>query len=173
MILGDVLATIAIVLFSALAAWAGGLLAALLFSERTEQASNDFEHRAWPMFFLGLVVAGVLSVVGIGLAAVQHPVTSYTAFVLFGLIALVAVFGSGGLFRLVARRVRKTGGADQDYAAIAKAGMLLIAAQLFPVLGTFILAPFLFFASFGAGLRALVMFRRRHSIESPPIAETP
>jgi hypothetical protein len=170
MILGDVLATIAVVFFAAFAVWAGGLLAALLFPDRTEQASHDFEHRPWVSFFLGLLGLGAVVVFGLVLIAVQKPLTSSVAVVAYGAALLVSVFGMGGLYRLVARRVRKTGGAESDYAALARAGLLVVGA----LVGTFLLTPYVIVASFGAGLRAILLFRRRHSpVEAPPQPETP
>jgi len=95
MILGDVLATIAIIVFSGLAAWAGGMLAALLFPERTRRSSVDFEERPWGTFFIGLGLLIPVSLLGAVLfaAAPSRPV----GFVLYAAALGVAVFGTGGL----------------------------------------------------------------------------
>lgn len=170
LLMGDVLATVAIIVLSGLAAWAGGLLAALLFPERTEQASFDFEYRAWSTFFIGL---GAMAVVGF-VAVVLYgppPTRPIGAFVFMAMLG-VALFGTGGLFRLVARRVRRTGGSQSDYGALARAGLLLTCAELLPFFGWFLLLPFVLISSFGAGCRAVFFYRRRHSaVEAPPPAE--
>jgi hypothetical protein len=98
------------------------------------------------------------------------PVRAIGAGVWFGIVG-VALFGSGGLFRLIARRVRKSGGAESDYQALAKAGMLVIAAELLPFFGWFLLLPYVLIASFGAGCRKMFFYRLRHTAEAPPTAE--
>ncbi len=166
---GDVQATVAIVLFSGLAAWAGGLLSALLFPDRTEQASFDFEYRPWATFFIGLGLMLVFVTIGALLYAIP-PTRAFGAAVWFGVVG-VALFGTGGLFRLIARRVRKNGGAGSDYQALAKAGMLVIAAELMPFFGWFLLLPYVLITSFGAGCKKLFFYRVRHGAEAPPTAE--
>ena len=101
LLLGDVLATIAIIVFSGLAAWAGGVLSALLFPDRTEQASYDLEHRPWGTFFLGLLVAVVVTFVGAVLFGI--PATRAIGAFVWLVAVGVAVFGTGGLFRLFSR----------------------------------------------------------------------
>lgn len=169
MILGDVFATIAVILFSGLAAWAGGLISAILFPQRTERASLDFENRPWATFLIGL---GLLAVFGFFATLLFLPAATrgLGAFCYAGMLG-VAVFGSGGLFRLVARRVSDHGGATSDYQAMAKAGLLVIAAELLPVFGWFLLLPYVLVASFGAGCRALVKGRIRTTTEAPPVVE--
>ncbi len=169
LLFGDVLATIAIVIFSGVAAWAGGLLSALLFPDRTEQASFDFEYRPWGTFFIGLGLMAVFFTLG-ALMYAAPPVRLLGVGVWFGIVG-VALFGSGGLFRLIARRVRKNGGAETDYHALAKAGMLVVAAELLPLFGWFLLLPYVLIASFGAGFKKLFFYRVRHSVEAPPQAE--
>ncbi|MEX2244038.1 MAG: hypothetical protein WD716_09365 [Fimbriimonadaceae bacterium] len=172
-ILGDVLATIAIILFSGLAAWAGGLLSAMIFPERTERASNNFEYRPWATFFIGLALMLVSSFFGAVLFGIPNPVSRFLGGAIFAAILGIAVFGSGGLYRLVARRVRTSGGAETDYHSLAKAGMLVVAAELLPFFGWFLLFPYVLIASFGAGCMALGRpARKRVSIaDGPPPAE--
>jgi hypothetical protein len=169
LLFGDVLATIAMVLFSGFAAWAGGLLSALLFPDRTEQASFDFEYRPWATFFIGLALLLVVVTVGAVLYAIP-PVRAIGVGLWFGTVG-VALFGSGGLFRLIARRVRKSGGAQTDYHALAKAGMLVVAAELLPFFGWFLLLPYILVTSFGAGCKKLFFYRVRHTVDAPPTPE--
>lgn len=167
MILGDVFATVAIIVFSGLAAWAGGVIAAILFPGRTERASLDFENRPWGIFFIGLGVMTALTLLAIVLTA---PVaTRGIAFVIYAGILGVGVFGSGGLFRLMARRVSDNDGAPSKYHAIAKGGALVVAAELLPVFGWFMLFPYVLIASFGAGILAMFGGRTRQPIEAPPV----
>jgi hypothetical protein len=166
---GDVWATVAIIVFSGLAAWAGGVLSALLFPDRTEQASYDFEYRPWGTFFIGLGLMAIASFVGVVLFG-PAPTRAF-GFIVFGAILGVAVFGTGGLFRLIARRVLKNGGAQSEYQAIAKAGLLVVTAELLPVFGWFLLLPYVLVASFGAGFKKLFFYRVRHTIEAPPQPE--
>ena len=172
LLLGDVLATVAIIVLSGLAAWAGGLLSALLFPERTERASLDFEYRPWVTFFIGLGLMAVAAFVATVLftPAVTRAIGAFLYFAILG----IAVFGSGGLFRLIARRVHRAGGAESEYRALAKAGMLVTGAELLPLFGWFLLLPFVLISSFGAGCRAMFFYRQRHSTaEAPPHVEAP
>lgn len=168
MILGDVFATIAIIVFSGLAAWAGGLMSAILFPQRTERASLDFEHRPWVTFLVGLGLMTVFGTLGAVLFG-PAPTRGLGGFV-FAAILGVAVFGSGGLYRLMGRRIRDNDGGTSTYQSIAKGGMLVVAAELLPVFGWFLLLPYVLIASFGAGCRAMVGGRRRVS-DAPPFVE--
>ena len=162
LVLGDVFATVAIVVFSGLAAWAGGLLAAILFPERTERASLDFEQRPWVTFWIGLgmmLVASAIATVIVGI-----PATRGIGFGLYAAILGVGVFGSGGLFRLIARRVSDHSGAPSSYQALAKAGMLVVAAELLPFFGWFLLLPYVLISSFGAGVMAILRGTQRVTV---------
>ena len=169
MILGDVFATIAVILFSGLSAWAGGLMAAILFPERTERASLDFENRPWVTFLIGLGLMVLFVTIGIVLY-IPAVLRGLSLFVFASIIG-VAVLGSGGLFRLMARRVNNNGGASSNFQAIAKGGALVVSAELLPVFGWFLLFPYVLVASFGAGCRAMVRGRVRRTVEAPPRAE--
>ncbi len=171
LLFGDVLATIAMVLFSGLAAWAGGLLSALLFPDRTEQASFDFEYRPWGTFFIGLGLMLVFVVIGAVLYAV--PAVRLLGVGVWFSVVGIALFGSGGLFRLIARRVRGSGGAQSDYQALAKAGMLVVAAEMLPFFGWFLLLPYVLITSCGAGCKKMFFYRVRHTVDAPPTPEAP
>jgi hypothetical protein len=166
LISGDVQAIVAIIVFSGLAAWAGGVIAALLFPARTERASLDLEHRVWPTFFVGLAFMLVLVTFAVVLSPL--PATRWLAFLIYSGVIGVGVFGTGGLFRLIARRIQDNNGSASNYGAIAKGGALVVAAELLPVFGWFLLFPFVLIASFGAGCKALVRNRARQ-IEAPPV----
>jgi hypothetical protein len=169
LLLGDVLATISIIVFSGLAAWAGGVLSALLFPDRTEQASFDFEFRPWGTFFIGLGLA--LGVTFVGAMLFGIPATRAIGAFVWLVGVGIAVFGTGGLFRLVARRIRKSDGASGDYQAITRAGLLVCVAELMPFFGWFLLFPWVLITSLGAGCKKLFFYRVRHRVDAPPQPE--
>ena len=169
LVLGDVFATIAVILFSALAAWAGGMLSAILFPERTKRASNDFLTHPWMTFFIGLgVIVPSFVIATIAFNATHlRPIGAALYVLMLGL----AVFGSGGLTRAIASRVRKSGGAGSEFQALAKGGALVIATELLPFFGWFALLPFVLISTFGAGFMALVRGKEMKAFTAPPSVE--
>ena len=142
-------------------------MAAILFPARTERASLDFENRPWGTFFIGLGLMSVLVFLAVIMSA---PIaTRWIAFLIYSGVIGVAVLGSGGLFRLMARRVSDNEGATTKYHAIAKGGALVVAAELLPVFGWFLLFPYVLIASFGAGCRAMFGRAVARPIEAPPV----
>ena len=165
--IGDVLFFSIAVFGSLTAAWAGAVLAAILFPERTHKASKDFEDHPWLTFLIGLVTLAPLVFLAAVLA--QQPPFSALAIVLVLAILAVTVLGSGGVARLVARRVEEQGGAQSSYHAIAKGAALVVIAEFIPVFGWFLVFPYVLIASFGAGLKSL--FRKRAVVQAPPATE--
>ena len=165
---GDVFFLILAIVGGLTAAWAGSVLTAMLFPQKTEQASHDFEDRAWSMFLLGLVTFAPLFIMGI--AMMQNPVLRIVAIPLLLAILSVSMIGSGGLVRLVARRIDDHGGAQSNYQAIAKGAALVFIAEFLPFFGWFFIFPFVLIASFGAGIKT-VLVKKRAAVEAPPTAE--
>ena len=130
----------------------------------------DFENRAWKTFFIGLAM--LVPVVVISIVLINNAVQVIGFPLLVGAVG-VAVFGSGGLTRLVARRVSDHGGGTSSYQALAKGGALIVLAELMPVFGWFMVMPYVLVSSFGAGV--LVIFRRPVKVEvaAPPSPEAP
>ena len=172
MIVGNVLLIALIALTSAAASWAGAVLSAILFPERTERASMHFENRAWKTFFLGLLMFVPIVFIGIALTDAGLQVISIP---LFAAVIGISIFGTGGLTRLVARRINDHGGSESSYQALAKGGLLIVLAELLPVFGWVVIFPYVLIASFGAGVFALFGRRRLVIVEAgaPPTTEAP
>ena len=170
MIVGNVLLIALIVVTSAAAGWAGAVLSAILFPERTERASMHFENRAWKTFFLGLLMFAPLVIIGARLTVESLQVISIP---LFAAVIGISILGSGGLVRLVARRIHDHGGSGSSYQALAKGGLLIVLAQLLPVFGWVVIFPYVLISSFGAGVFALFGGRKVATVEAgaPPTAE--
>ena len=172
MIVGNVLLIALIVITSAATGWAGAVLSAILFPERTERASMHFENRAWKTFFLGLLMFVPIVIIGVFLANNGLQIISIP---LFAAVIGISIFGTGGLVRLVARRIHDHGGSGSSYQALAKGGLLIVLAELLPVFGWVVIFPYVLIASFGAGVFALFGRRRLVIVEAgaPPTAEAP
>ncbi|MCH8978521.1 MAG: hypothetical protein IH945_04675 [Armatimonadetes bacterium] len=170
MIVGNVLLIALIVITSAATGWAGAVLSAILFPERTERASMHFENRAWKTFFLGLLMFVPIVFIGVALTGAGYQVISIP---LFAAVIGISIFGTGGLVRLVARRVHDHGGSTSSYQAIAKGGLLVVLAELLPIFGWVVIFPYVLIASFGAGVFVLFGRRKVATVETgaPPTAE--
>ncbi len=170
MIVGNVLLIALIVVTSAATGWAGAVLCAILFPERTERASMHFENRAWKTFFLGLLMfVPIVFIASERFMAGQQII----ALPIFAAVIGISLFGTGGLVRLVARRINDHGGSGSSYQAMAKGGLLIVLAELLPVFGWVVIFPFVLIASFGAGVFAIFGRRRAARVEAgaPPTPE--
>ena len=167
MTIGDVLLLCVGIFGSLTAAWAGAVLSAILFPERTHKASKDIEDHPWGTFFIGLGIIVPLSVLAFVLAA---PPFSPLAVLLIISILAIASLGSGGMARLVARRIDDQGGAKSSYQAITRGAALIMVAEMLPVVGWMLVFPYVQIASFGAGVKSL--FKKHVAITAPPTVET-
>ncbi len=166
LILGDVFATVAIVVFAGLSIWASGVLVAIVFRERTLVSAKAFEQSFWKTFVLGLAVGVPATFFGLVLA--ESAVLRLFAFGVFGLMIATMLFGSGGLTKCLANRVLAAGGAKSEYEALSKGGLLFVLLALLPFFGWFIIMPLMLVTSLGAGVKAL--FRTQKTVSVPEAA---
>jgi hypothetical protein len=107
-----------------------------------------------------------VGVVSVGLLASPLPPAKLLGWIgILGLSAIAAV-GSAGLATLASERHRAMAPDSTAYASLSKSTATIVIAGLVPILGWFLIVPFLVFASTGAGIAAL-----RH--RQPEAAETP
>jgi len=168
-IYGNVVAIVATVVGSALAAWATMILAALIFPNKSAMSARRIESEPWKLFFAGLGTTIVLSVPVLILLNLPWPAAKTLGFVALCCVLALSAVGSGGLAKLVSERLRHAGGADRPYQALSKSAMLIVMVSILPVFGWFFLAPITFCLSLGAGVLSLL----GKSVVNVPAPEAP
>ena len=156
LIFGDVVATLAIIMGTAVAMWGAMILSALLFPHKSAVSARRIESEPWKMGFAGLVASFILAVPILILLNLPNPAAKTLGFIALCFVLGISIIGSGGLAKLVSERVRESGGADRPYQGLARGGMLVVASCFFPVFGWFFLAPLAFLVTLGAGVMSIV-----------------
>jgi hypothetical protein len=164
--IGDSFAIVALIAGVCLSAWALIMAVALVFPGKAANARNRLVHRPWASFFLGMAIwltAGLLSA-----AFLANPLPLAKLLGWMGMLTLlsIAAVGSAGLATLASERLRALAPDQTAYAHLSKSAAYIIVAGLVPMLGWFLIVPFLIFASTGAGTVAL-MQRSRSAIQTP------
>lgn len=155
LIVGDVLATIAILLAFAGAAYGGMVLSGLLFKTHSATTAKQLEAHPVISGFFGLFVL-LPAIVFIGvLFSLKLPIATFVGLITLGFVLLAATIGSGGIARLVSQRILKEDPAVNSFAALSKAAGLLTLACIMPFFGWFFVAPLFLILSIGAGTMAL------------------
>lgn len=151
LVLGDVMAVIAILIGFALSAWGGMMLSALFFPSKAREAAARIESRPFATFAWGLAYGLPLSLFGIALLSAPQPVAKVIGFVMLMIVVLVGMVGSGGVATIAAQRIEHLGGATTRFHGLARGGMLAVFACLMPIFGWFFLAPVMLILCVGAG----------------------
>ncbi|HEX8237138.1 MAG TPA: hypothetical protein VF600_14365 [Abditibacteriaceae bacterium] len=155
MTIGDVLAVVAGIGSTCVAAWALLLGMALLFHRRAGLAQQNFERSPWRVLATGFVLA----LLGIGgtLVLLNQPngILKLAGWaLLLGVLGLSAL-GASGLALLLGNCVQRSEPTMSDFGALLRGAGLLIAAALVPLLGWFFIVPLTIIMSAGAGWCAL------------------
>jgi hypothetical protein len=169
---GDVLAYISLLAAILVTLWAAILTVGLVFSAKTDHASQLLERAPGKAIGLGVVLA----LVGVGLGTVllnsKNGLLMLIGWVLLGLTLGIAMMGSAGLAKIVSLRMQSLAPTQSRLALLARGGALLIAAGALPAVGWVLFFPLQLFASLGAGFQALTA-RERLPYEQPaPQAQT-
>lgn len=153
--IGDVLAVVGIVVATVLSLWALVLAVALLFQTRAERARARIECSPGRVTLRGALMALVLGV--LVAALLNHPsgLLKMVGWVVYLLLLVVGAVGFSGLAALVAQRLARMEPSLTPYAALSRGALLCVLTTLVPVLGWFVVAPLMGFASLGAGVEAL------------------
>lgn len=156
LVLGDVVATVAILIGFLAAAWGSMILAALLLPRHSQRGARRIERSPIVCLLVGLVLTLPTALVGIILMNLRNPVASLAGFlVLMGLL-FAASIGSGGLARLASERVAASGGSPSEFGSMAKGAGLVTLALAMPFFGWLFLAPLSIILAIGASALALV-----------------
>ena len=167
MAIGDAMIALAVFFGTGATLWAVLLVLDLLFPRRVEASAHLVQTASGKSFGIGVLLAGVGVVLGLGLLNGAGPLKLF-GIILLGFLAVVASLGSAGIARIVSERVRdRTVSASIDINRLGdrardvslpdmKTGAaLLIGAGMLPVIGWFFIFPVLFVLSVGVGVQAL------------------
>jgi hypothetical protein len=164
--IGDVLAIVAVLAGICLSAWALILAVALVFPRKADQARSTLVHHPWASFFIGLILWATVGLFGFILTAQAFPPAKLLGWTIVMPLLSVASVGSAGLAGLAAQRLRHLAPDQTAYVNLSRSAAFIVLAGLVPLLGWFLIVPFLIFASTGAGVAALVT-REDVSMEAP------
>lgn len=170
LILGDVVAVIAILVGTFVTGMALVLTFALVFTSRVEIASERLQQRPGRCLSTGLLLLLVLGGLGTFLLNAVPPVRELGSLFLL-LLASVSALGLGGLAHLLGRQIRTWEPSLSPYGGLVRAAAIIVLACLFPVLGWFLVAPLMLMAGLGAGAFALTrrVPRRGASFDLPSL----
>lgn len=164
--IGDSFAIVALLGGICLSAWALIMAVALVFPGKARSARGRLVNKPWVSFVVGLLIWASVGVVSAGMLASPMPLAKLIGWMgILGLASIAAV-GSAGLATLASERLRALAPDQTPYASLSKSAAYIVIAGLVPILGWFLIVPFLIFASTGAGTAALLI-RDRRSAEVP------
>ncbi len=164
--IGDSFAVVALLGGICLSAWALMMAIALVFPGKAEHAKSRLVNRPWASFFIGLLIWATVGIVSIAFLASPLPPAKLVGWMGILGLASVAAIGSAGLASLASERLKALAPEQTHYACLSKSAAYIVISGIVPVLGWFLIVPFLIFASTGAGMAALLV-RDRQTAESP------
>lgn len=153
LIIGDVFAIIASIVFICLSIWATILASSLLFSNKVKHAQTSFETKPGAVF-------------GIGFAILLFTVVTYSVMFPFPLLRLVGtaglalvlsigLMGAGGLAKVLGNRISPLDPNVSEFKNLARGAGLMVVLTLVPIVGWFFLTPLMIIMSLGAGFMSL------------------
>lgn len=153
LIIGDVLAVVASIIFICASIWATILASCLLFSHKVKHAQTSFETKPLAVFGIGFVI---LLITAIAAGALQiSPLGRLIAFGLSMAVLSVGLMGAGGLAKVLGNRISPLDPNVSSFKNIARGAGLMVALSLVPLIGWFLFTPVMIIMSLGAGFMAL------------------
>jgi hypothetical protein len=165
--IGDSFAIVALIAGVCLSAWALIMAVALVFPGKALHARNRLERRPWASFFIGMLIWATAGLVSVAFLANPLPLAKLMGWMGILTLSSIAAVGSAGLATLASERLRALAPDQTPYAHLSKSAGYIVVAGLVPMLGWFLIVPFLIFASTGAGTAALMLRDRSMAAESP------
>lgn len=154
--LGDVFSVVAVLFGVCLAIWALMVGVSMLFSAKSDRASEIIQSHPWGAFLLGAAISLVAGFISISLISLPLPGPKLAGTLVYLSVLSLAAVGSGGLALLAGERLRPLDPALSEFRAVAKGSAILVASGLLPLLGWFVFVPAMLFVSVGAGVMALL-----------------
>ncbi|MBX3118195.1 MAG: hypothetical protein KF784_03955 [Fimbriimonadaceae bacterium] len=153
LIIGDVLAVVASIIFICASIWATIMASCLLFSNKVKHAQTSFETKPGVVFGVGFGTVLFISVLVTMLWVV--PLTRVFSFTLFMVALSVALMGAGGLAKVLGNRISPLDPDVSSFKNMARGGGLMVALSLVPLVGWFFFTPLMIIMSLGAGTMSL------------------
>jgi len=164
--IGDTFAVVATLGGICLSAWALILAVALVFPGKSAHARNRLVNKPWASFFIGVGIWLTVGLVGMGMIANPLPLSKLMGWTVIMTLTSIASVGASGLASLAAERLQALAPDQTTYGSLAKSTAFIVVAGLVPLLGWFLIVPFLIFASTGSGIMALLT-RSAETAEAP------
>lgn len=168
LILGDVLATLMIIVGICASSWATLAGISALFPQQVEASAELAQSKPWKSFFIGLLIWSVLGTIAIVMLNLA-PIVRLGSLFIVGYLITISCVGISGICRVMASRLMAQDSSLSRFSAQNRSAMILVLASIFPVFGWFLLIPILACVGFGAGLLAI---RERRSIR-PTVSVPP
>lgn len=166
LMIGDVFATVAILVGACASMWALVMAVSFLMPARAERAQGVIEQGPWKCLGLGFLTVATLGVASIGLLSAPIPGLKLLGTMLYLSLLGTASVGMSGLVLIIARRVRALEPSVSPYIALSRGAAMIVVGGLVPLLGWFLFAPVVLIVSLGAGARALL------ARSSQPVAQS-
>lgn len=167
MLLGDVLAVVALIGVGALAQWAMYLTFGFLFRRKSVTAQAIVERGPGTAVYVGLVTVLLMTVIGLAIYALPNPITKVVGLTILMTMLGLAGLGGSGIARLISERIRNEDPDVKALPAMVRGSLYLTLACLLPLLGWFLIVPGLLVVGAGAGVQAI--FMRTPEPIAPPI----
>lgn len=151
--IGDVLLVFAVLVVSGLSLWGTMVATTLLFPNKSARMAQVMERRSVAAIATGFFLTVPAFIILLILGNVPSPIVKFFAlFLLFGLLVASAVGGSGQV-RLLADRVKRSGGEVTMFGSLGRAAMIIVLVFNIPLVGWLFMVPL----SMMAGLGSLVV----------------
>lgn len=153
--IGDSFAVVALLGGICLSAWALIMAVALVFPARAQMGRERLVSKPWASFLIGMLLWATIGFLSVVLLASPLPPAKLLGWMGILSLASIAAVGSAGLASLASERLSAMAPDATPYVSLSKSAATIVIASLVPILGWFLIVPFLVFASTGAGVAAL------------------
>lgn len=166
LVLGDVIATVALVLFTAVAGFATILLVSLLFPVRAEVAARRIESRPFLSLMLGVLGGLPFVTLGLVLLNLPSPPAKFIGFVVLLALLLLATLGLAGLARILGERLHGMTGRIGPANGQAGGTLLILGACMLPLVGQLVVLPLAVLIGLGGAFGAIRVPRAAQVVTS-------
>ena len=172
MIMADVLTWFLIIVGSLMVFVAHWLGAFALFPNLVEGCSERYGRRPIAATLLGLgILVPTLLTAGVVSKALAHPAIGALVVALLTIPALVALLGSAGLALRIGTGLNSARDEGEPWRRALRGGIVLSLVFVLPILGWFVVLPWVLASGFGAALMTIFAGRRAPMAPVLPSAE--
>lgn len=157
MLIGDVLAVVALLAGMSFSAWAVLLGSSLLFKRRAEIAKSLVQYAPFRTFFIGFLLLAIIGFISIALISVPLPAIKFFGWSGILVVLSLASIGAPGMVLLVADRLKSYDPDLSNFASLGRAGLFIVCAGLVPLLGLFVVFPAVLAMGLGCAVQSIFM----------------